>query len=128
VLKFRKEAEIQGLTHEAEMKRLKAEAEAFNAESEANRLEQEAELLRLSMHTQKTSRQQTPPEAGSMTQEEELRVKGVEALMMEEDGMDDDRGGMLFFSKTPSTPCTKVKPCFRGRGGGVHYLNSRDPL
>ncbi len=85
--RFRPEAEIQGLTHEAEMKRLKAEAEAFKAESEANRLKQEAELLRLSMQAQKTSGQQTAPEAHSeleLTQDEKLYVAGVRARMMEE--------------------------------------------
>ena len=38
--RVRAEAEIQGLTHEAEMKRFKAEAEAFKAESEASRMKQ----------------------------------------------------------------------------------------
>jgi hypothetical protein len=85
--RVRAEAEIQGLIHEAEMERLKAEAKASKAESEANRLKQEAELLRLSMQAQKTSGQQTAPEAHSeleMTREEELYVAGVRARMMEE--------------------------------------------
>jgi hypothetical protein len=74
------------------MKRLKAE-EAFKAESEANRLKQEAELLRLSMQAQKTSGQQTAPEAHSeleMTREEELYVAGVVRALtrMKEEGWD----------------------------------------
>ena len=83
----RAEAEIQGLTHEAEMKRLKAEAEAVKVESEGSRLKQEAELLRLSMQAQKTSGQQTAPEAHSelsLTRAEELYVAGVRARMMKE--------------------------------------------
>jgi hypothetical protein len=97
--RVRAEAEIQGLTHEAEIKRLKAEADAFKAESEANRLKQEAELLRLSMQAQKTSGQQTAPEAHSeleMTREEELYVAGIRARM---------RMGLA------------IKPCAKGRGG-----------
>jgi hypothetical protein len=73
-------------------------------------------VLRLSMHTQKTSGQQTAPEAGSVTQEEELRVKGVEALMMEEDGMDDDGGGMLFFYEDPLHPFHESKAVLSRKG------------